>query len=469
MTRALLSPPGHPDPRRFRWKSALVSVTALILVSCTGTSPSPTTPASADPSTATPGAATPITSSEPSAAITGGPITVWLGGILAQATDGTPLRTWYDEQVAAFEAAYPGTTVETVLMDPDGVKQTAAFRAAFGAEDGPDVAMMYPAGFTTTFASSLLDLQEVAPEVVARFPEGMLRYGCEAFSCAGKPVLLVPNDFGGWVLAYNKDLFTEVGISAPFASWEDLIAGGEKLKAAGYTPFQMGNRDGYISDAYLSWMYSSFLTPADIDAFLAGDLPLTDAKFVEPLRAWADLYARGLVNEDACTLETIASQQDFIAGKAATVASYDHPGMYKAMGDTMGVMGWPALNGSTTAGSAAAVGQGWTITRFTDNAPLAAAFLAQVTDGGAQGRSFELAGIPPSNPDADVSKAPDPASAEAFRLWTQDFALLSLNGMMPLETQTTYFKETAQALCGQKTPEDAMAAVQAVYATELGS
>ena len=41
--------------------------------------------------------------------------------------------------MSAFEQKYPGTTIKTVLMNPDGVQQVAAYRAAFGAHKGPDV------------------------------------------------------------------------------------------------------------------------------------------------------------------------------------------------------------------------------------------------------------------------------------------------------------------------------------------
>lgn len=368
---------------------------------------------------------------------------------------------------AQFEAKYPGTKIETTLMDPDGVKQIAAYRASFGAGQGPDVAMMYPAGFTTTFDSSLLDLRTVAPDALAQFPADMLRYGCKNFDCSGgAKVMLVPNDFAGWVLGYNKDIFAKVGIQAPIATWDDFLAAGKKLKAAGYTPFQMGNRDGYVADAYLSNMYTSFLVPADIPAMLAETLRMTDPKLVEPLKLWADLYATGLANQDACTLETIASQQAFVAGTAATIATYDVANVYKAIGDKFGVMPWPAINGSPNAGAAAQVGQGWTIPKFSTNVPLSAAFVAFITSAAAQGRAFEVTGNTPANPKADVSKASDPVSAEAFRIWTQDFKLLSLNTVMPLETQTQYFKETAQALCGQKSPEAAMKAVQDVFDKE---
>jgi alpha-glucoside transport system substrate-binding protein len=399
----------------------------------------------------------------------GGPLTVWLGGVLATATPGSDLRKWYDAEVASFESRYPGTKIKTVLLNPDGVKQSAQYRAAFAADKGPDVGMISPGGFTTQFESSLEDLGKVAPDVVDQFPDHTLQYGCKDFDCEnGAAKLLIPNDVSGWVLAYNKQIFDKVGVKAPFESWDDLVAAGKKLKAAGYVPFQMGNRDGYVSDAYLSNMESSYLTPDDISAVLSGDLQLTDAKFVDPLALWAQLYSDGLVNENACSLETLASQRDFFAGKAATVASYDYANLYKNLKGKLGVMTWPPIDGAPSAadsGEAVQVGQGWAIPKGSQNPALATAFLKHITSADTQTRMFEQTGTPPANPKASTANAPDPSSGASAKLF-QDGKILSLNSVLPLKTQTTYFKETAQALCGRKSAEDAMDAVQSVFERE---
>jgi ABC-type glycerol-3-phosphate transport system substrate-binding protein len=398
-----------------------------------------------------------------------GPLTVWLGGLMAQATPGSPYRDWYDGEIERFESAYPGTKVKTVLLDPDGIKQRTQWRAGFGADEGPDFGMMYPGGAASDFGSSLTDLREVAPDLMSQFSEQALSYGCLKFDCSnGAAEYVAPLDVSGWVLAYNKEIFDKVGVEAPFASWADLVAGGEKLKAAGYMPFQMGNRDGYVADAYLSGMEASFLTSEDLAAVAKGDLPLTDDRVVEPLRLWADLYERGLVNENACTLETLASQRDFFAGKAATVATYDYANVGKEMGDKLGIMGWPPIDDAPNPnlGVAIQVGQGWIIPKETGNLPLAKALLEQIAGAEAQTRQFEIAGVPPANTGASAENAPDAgtkASAELF----QQATILSFNTTLPSRTQIQYFKETALALCGKKSPEDAMQAVQDVLEKEL--
>lgn len=432
---------------------ALVSMT--IAAAGTGT-------ACADPA-AKPASAT-------SATLKGGPLTVWLGGILAQSTPGSAYRKWYDRQIAEFTKKHPGTKVKTILLDPDGVKQTAQYRTAFGGGQHIDLAMMYPGGFTTEFGSSLTDLRKAAPAVLKQFTPQALQFGCDKFDCSkNAPQYIAPFDVSGWILAYNKKIFAKAGVKAPFKNWDALIAGGKKLKAAGYVPFQMGNRDGYVADAYLSNMESSYLGANDIGSVLAGRLKLTDAKFVGPLQKWADLYEQGLVNENACSLETLASQRDFYAGKAATVATYDYANMYKQMKANLGVMTWPSVNGAPNAshgGPASQVGQGWVVPKGASNAPLALALLAQLTSAKAQTSQFAIAGIPPANTKASTATAPDPGTAQSAKLF-QHATVLSLDAALPLRTQTAYFKETNLALCGKKSPEDAMKAVQSILAREI--
>jgi ABC-type glycerol-3-phosphate transport system substrate-binding protein len=411
----------------------------------------------------------PAGSSHAAAAPKGGPLTVWLGGILAQATPGSAYRKWYDGEIAAFQKQYPGTTVKTVLLDPDGVKQTAQYRAAFGGGQHIDVAMMYPGGYTTEFGSSLLDLRKAAPAVLKQYNPALLAYGCEKFNCAnGAAEYVAPFDVSGWVLGYNKKIFAKVGVKAPFKTWNDMLAAAKKFKAAGYIPFQMGNRDGYMADAFLSNMESSYLKPTDIAAFLGGKLKLTDPKFVDPLTKFADLYKDGYVNENACSLEQLASQRDFIAGKTATVATYDYANIYKTMKGNLGVMTWPAVGGAPNvgnAGAAAQVGQGWVLPKGTKNAPLAAALLAFLTSAKAQTAQFTIAGNPPANTAASTATPPDPASGAAAKFF-QHATILSLDSVMPLRTQNSYFKITNLALCGRNSPEQAMKSIQDVFTRE---
>ena len=55
----------------------------------------------------------------------------------------------------------------------------------------------------------------------------------------------IPFDLGMVGFWYNKYQFTKAGITAPPATWDDLLADVGKLKAAGITPDRAG-RQGHL-------------------------------------------------------------------------------------------------------------------------------------------------------------------------------------------------------------------------------
>ena len=403
------------------------------------------------------------------AAPKGGPLTVWLGGILAQATPGSSYRKWYDQEIAAFSKQYPGTTVKTVLLDPDGVKQTAQYRAAFGGGQHIDVAMMYPGGYTTGFASSLLDLRTAAPAVLKQYNPGLLAYGCDKFNCAkGSPEYLAPFDVSGWVLGYNKKIFAKLGIKAPFKDWNALVAAGKKMKAAGYVPFQMGNRDGYMADAYLSNMESSYLKPTDIAAVLGeqaqahrrevrrsadqvrrpvqagarqpGRLLARAARLAARLHRRQDRYGRDLrLREHLQDDEEQPGNHDVARGQRRAERRQRGPGRAGRAG-----LGHPEGHEERAARRRAA--------RVPDEREGAD---RAVHDRGRPARQLE----------GEHGHAPDPASGQAAKYF-QQATILSLDSAMPLRTQNEYFKITNLALCGKTSPEDAMKTIQDVFSRE---
>jgi ABC-type glycerol-3-phosphate transport system substrate-binding protein len=133
-------------------------------------------------------------------------------------------------------------------------------------------------------------------------------------------------------------------------------------------------------------------------------------------------------------------------------------------------MTWPPVDGApnvANSGEAIQVGNGWVLPKGSKNRPLAIAFLRYITSAETQSRMFAQTGTPPANPGATTSDAPDPSSAASAKLF-QSGKVLSLNSVLPPQTQTTYFKETALALCGKESPQKAMENVQSAFEREAG-
>lgn len=94
-----------------------------------------------------------------------------------------------------------------------------------------------------------------------------------------------------WPTLYNKHAFEKAGIDAPPATWEELLDACEKLKAAGYVPF---NAPG------TNWMgliwFSELMVRTDPDAFVAinnGTIPYNGPEVQKAFDIWTDFYAKG--------------------------------------------------------------------------------------------------------------------------------------------------------------------------------
>ncbi|MEO6301308.1 MAG: ABC transporter substrate-binding protein, partial [Paracoccaceae bacterium] len=117
------------------------------------------------------------------------------------------------------------------------------------------------------------------------------------FVKSGDNFISVPVDMHrqNWVWA-NKAVFDKAGITVP-ASWDELIADGDKLKAAGVTPLALGNENWQIMEVFEAIM-------GDVngpDFYRKAVVELDDASISSPemLKAFDTLRkVRGLVDKD---------------------------------------------------------------------------------------------------------------------------------------------------------------------------
>jgi multiple sugar transport system substrate-binding protein len=133
----------------------------------------------------------------------------------------------------------------------------------------------------------------------------------EPFKVGGK-IYGVPDGLNRWVVLYNKKMFAQVGIEAPPASWQELMADCDKLKKAGITPFNATIQEGWRG---FIW-FEELMIRTDPDAYAklnAGKLKYTDAPVQKVFKIWGELYAKGYFTDPASQEEPL----DFARGKAA--------------------------------------------------------------------------------------------------------------------------------------------------------
>jgi multiple sugar transport system substrate-binding protein len=110
-------------------------------------------------------------------------------------------------------------------------------------------------------------------------------------SVEGKPYGVLLN-VANWVVFYNTKDFAKAGIAAPPTTWAELMADCDKLKAAGFTPFNAPASGGWMP---FIW-FSQLVLGTSPDAFvgLTSNKAAYDGPEVHKAFAlWADMYKKG--------------------------------------------------------------------------------------------------------------------------------------------------------------------------------
>lgn len=160
----------------------------------------------------------------------------------------------------------------------------------------------------------------------------------------GDHIYGMPTGINRWVVFYNKALFEKAGIDGTPATWEELMADAEKLKAAGITPFNASLQEGWRG---FIW-FEELLIRTDADAYdklNKGEIKYTDPAVQRVFEIWGDLYSKGYFTDPASQEE----QLDFARGKAAMYLAGDwNIGLIEAAGlkpgDDFGVFIMPNVD-----------------------------------------------------------------------------------------------------------------------------
>ena len=240
-------------------------------------------------------------------AATNGSITVWLSGTYAGATPGSTYRKWLDSIKARYEKANPGSKVTFVLTPINNAQFTAQIAAAFASNKVPDAMLVYSGGYTTPYMLSSLQKLNDDVNKTAGFYASQTSWdlSCLNLDCKGGKgdIYAIPNDAGTYGLFYNKALFKKAGVAKPPTTYTQFLADCTKFKAKGIIPLAYGDRDGYSTDNWVTYDYSSYMAPGDIAKINDGKLKYATPNLVKPLTQLAKFKQQGCVNPDASTHE----------------------------------------------------------------------------------------------------------------------------------------------------------------------
>lgn len=144
----------------------------------------------------------------------------------------------------------------------------------------------------STWGTYLMDLEELAKasDYEATANAGLMAACREVGGGTLKSIPYQPNVFAFF---YNADIFKEVGITAVPATWDELLAACEKIKAAGYTPIT-------CDDAYITCMFGYHMSrligePAVEDVVNNGEWD--NEAVMKTAKAYEELASKGYLSE----------------------------------------------------------------------------------------------------------------------------------------------------------------------------
>ncbi len=241
-------------------------------------------------------------------------ITIW-NDALAVGSCGVPAAdSFLTKAVNLFLKTNPGFNVKIAQVACDASPAfNTLLKSSEVAGTTPDIVQLYVGGQVIQNGKYLVPLNNYLPQSYISSLTGW-KYVTDGYQ--SKPngsIYAVPYGAGYWYFVYyNKSLFAKAGITNPQpATWADLIAIARKLKAKGITPFDIGEKEGYVGAWTQDALISALVGDAGVLKMFSGAQSLDSPALTQPYAAWHELFADGLTNSDAPSLTYSSGVADF--------------------------------------------------------------------------------------------------------------------------------------------------------------
>jgi ABC-type glycerol-3-phosphate transport system substrate-binding protein len=277
-------------------------------------------------------------------------ITIWNDALAASSSTVPEAKSFLTKGVAQFEKQNPDITVKII---PEPFAASTGFdtllRSAELAGTTPDIGQLYVGGQVLQNSKYLVALNQYLPKSYYNSLSGW-QFVTAKFQPGGS-IYAVPYGAGYYyTVYYNKTLFKKAGITGPMpTTWSGLLALGRQIKTKGITPFEFGEKEGYMGAWTQDALISGLVGDKGVLAMYNGKASLNSPTLTQPYAAWHEMFASGLTNTSAPSLTYTTAIADFAAGKAAmtiTAQFYDtqfENGLGKA---NVGLFPVPMLPGS---------------------------------------------------------------------------------------------------------------------------
>ena len=120
----------------------------------------------------------------------------------------------------------------------------------------------------------------------------------DAFTIDGQ-LYALPWSIEYWLVYYNKDVYSQLGLSVP-KNWDEFLANCQKIKAAGKTPLNQTIVDEWPAFIVFEEIAAS-VDPNLYNDLCTGKKKFTDPQAVEIFRVWKDMIDK-VLDLPACKL-----------------------------------------------------------------------------------------------------------------------------------------------------------------------
>ncbi|AIQ51283.1 ABC transporter substrate-binding protein [Paenibacillus sp. FSL R7-0331] len=279
---------------------------------------------------------------------------------------------------------FPNVTLETSKL-PDEQYFTS-IRTKLASGKGPDIFWVFPRNASlgvldmakAGYAADLSDLT---------FWDKISQGAKEDMSYEGKPYGIAGGlDYLG--VYYNKELFTQAGITEMPQDWPAFLEACQKLKDAGITPISLADKDPWFLQFGMYQIAANEVYPDEMDfdtKLQAGEKSLTDPKWVDTISKMKELYDKGFVIKNSLGLGSAQAAQQFVDGKAAMIfdGTWDYATMTAkgAAEFTRGFFSLPANEPGQPTYVSAATAAGFALNAKSENLDIAKQVMNYLFDG----------------------------------------------------------------------------------------
>lgn len=248
------------------------------------------------------------------------------------------------------------------------------------AGDNPPDVFSYWAGARVQFVVDSDALMELSDYWEAEGFGDSIVAGIQGAKDYNGGVYAIPQNYHLTGMFYNPKTFAAAGITETPTNWDEFIAAGEKLIAAGVTPIALGSKDRWPAQYYFDYFLGYTAGNEYREKFQAGEGSWTDPEVVTAVGYWKDLIDRGFFVPDA-NAYTYTDAADMVANGQAgmtlmgtwVTGYWDGNGL--VAGEDYDLFPFPTINPEIPAATYATV-DAWTIPVDAANPDCAKEFVA---------------------------------------------------------------------------------------------